>query len=211
MHWVDRGDEPSNLVHYRSRYTPRWVKYYRMGCGKEPTDSYWRCFRESLESAFHWLCGYCELPVVNGPVDHFRPKSRFPEVVYCWPNWVLACSSCNNKKSSKWPEDGYVNPCALLTDEQPEEYFEFNLVSGEILPKSGLDIRRRNQAQRTIDDLHLNEVGHLKTRLRWLEKIEAAIPEESANLPSKVTLRELVTARSSQLSSITRTWLSQHR
>ena len=97
MHWVDRGPEPTGLGAIRGRYTPRWIGYYRNGVGNRPTDSRWRDFRKYLGQRFHLQCGYCE-SICEGQVDHFQPKSRFPELVYEWSNWIFACSACNQAK-----------------------------------------------------------------------------------------------------------------
>ena len=119
MHWVDRGPEPASLSQVRERYTPRWIAYYRDDVGARPTDSYWRDFHDDLSQVFFNLCAYCE-EICRGEVDHFRPKSRFPEQVYQWSNWVLACHDCNLWKSDKWPTGGYVDPCAKTAAARPE-------------------------------------------------------------------------------------------
>ena len=169
MHWVDRGDEPTGLVGVRARYTPGWVNYYSLGGGTKPNDSRWTSFKGDLERVFAGLCAYCE-NACRGEVDHFQPKSIFPERVYDWANWLLSCHDCNHAKGDKWPTGGYVDPCA--TSPRPESFFDFDTLTGEIVPKEGLGSTRRRVAQTMIDDLKLNEHHHLRNRrerVSWVD------------------------------------------
>ena len=211
MHWVDRGPAPTGVASYKSRYTQRWVDYYRHDKGNRPNDDYWRRFKPDLEAAFSGLCAYCENGT-KGQIDHFRPKSRWPELVYHWSNWLFACSDCNNGKSDKWPICGYVNPCAETATEIPENYFDFNFETGEILPKDDLSPTRYEKARKTIDDLGLNDAHQMRKRLNWLELVAAAIPTGPVGATlERIKLRERLTSRSEPLSSITRAWLRKYR
>src|SRR3990172_9002981 len=129
MHSLDRGRAPRQLVRVRRRLTRRWVEFYQGRSQRRPTDAAWRDFHEALAQAFHHLCGYCE-ETCRGGVDHFRPKSRFPRLVYEWSNWIFACHACNGFKGDKWPAGGYVDPCAGGPGERAEDHFEFDLISG---------------------------------------------------------------------------------
>ncbi len=56
----------------------------------------------------HGKCCYCErrLPETGHlkAVEHFRPKAVFAGLRNEWRNLLLACSQCNGKKGSKFPE-----------------------------------------------------------------------------------------------------------
>lgn len=68
-----------------------------------------------LKTIYKTKCGYCETNPEAGAtfrIDHFRPKKFIKDVVghtgyywlaYEWSNLVLACDTCNNKKSNKFP------------------------------------------------------------------------------------------------------------
>ena len=209
MHSVDRGPEPVGLEQIRATYTPRWVQHYRDGIGPRPSDSRWRSFHNDLRERSGGLCFYCE-ERSRGEIDHFRPKSLHPELVYSWPNWLFACHSCNNAKGEKWPPGGYVNPCAKSNAAQPEQYFTFDTETGEILPKVGLSPRRRLKALRMIEDLRLNEWHHLKNRVGWLWMISKAVPSDHDSLtPDVEEQRSVLVSRITQHSSIARAWLSE--
>ena len=203
MHWIDRGTEPDGLGTIRDRYTPRWVAHYRQGVGNRPTDSRWREFHSDLCRAFSELCAYCE-ETTGGAVDHFMPKSKFPELVYEWSNWVLACPECNQSKGDRWPDDGYVDPCASDYLERPETFFDFNTRTGRLRPKDNLPSRQRQKAWQTINDIGLNADHHLKARMNWL----AAISESLSNEVREDYLVFLA-SRSTMLSSITRALLDE--
>ena len=207
MHWVDRGPEPGGLGHIQQAYTPRWIQYYRNGTGPKPTDSRWRDFHNVLGQRFSGLCGYCECSC-KGEVDHFRPKSRFPESVYEWSNWILACHDCNQAKVDKWPEDGYVDPCAELASDKLETYFTFDTKTGEIVPLKELDSDRWDKAQGMIEDLNLNAWHHLRARLLWIWRLAWEVPDDSSEeTPDTEVDRHELASRTTPWSSITRAWL----
>lgn len=209
MHWVDRGPEPVGLEEFRGRYTPRWIGHYRNGVGSRPTDSRWRDFREDLGQRFHLQCGYCE-SICRGQVDHFRPKSTFPELVYEWSNWIFSCSDCNQAKSDKWPKQGYVDPCAASESCRPESYFTFNTETGEIMPLDDLDRARYEKATKMIDDLNLNGDQHMKRRGRLLKALAAIMPDDPGDeTPTIGRWRRIISSRESDSSSLARVWLAE--
>ena len=209
MHWINRGPEPEKLRYIREQYTLRWVQYYRHGDGNSPNDVYWRDFYVILREMFHGLCAYCEKRA-RGEVEHFRPKSRYPELVYSWSNWLFACHDCNHAKGWKWPPGGYVNPCAKSRPARPEIFFGFDIETGEILPKTNLSAKRRRKAQNTIEELGLNEWHHLKNRVEWLHLVSAIIPDDPTDLEfNDREMRAHFVSRTTPYSSIIRTWLSE--
>lgn len=208
MHWVDRGPEPEGLGIIRSQYTPRWVEHYRYGSVPRPSDSRWRDFRADLSRTFFSLCAYCE-EIDRGEVDHFRPKSKFPELVYEWSNWVFSCHFCNMSKLEKWPPRGYVNPCAKSRSARPENFFDFDTRTGEIEPRPGLSPERRRKAMAMIDELRLNELHHRQKRLGRIAIISTILSQESNIVELfKIRLHEY-TDRSTELSSVSRFVVTQ--
>jgi uncharacterized protein (TIGR02646 family) len=206
MHYVDRGKAPRKLARIRAQLTPKWVASYPTGSPTKPSDSRWREFREALARAFNDICGYCE-EWCRGEVDHFRPKTRFPDLVYDWNNWVFACNSCNLSKSDKWPEDGYVAPCAQSTGERAEVHFQFDHITGEILPRANLQGLQYARALNTIHDIDLNAFHHLKkrqARQKVVREIAKLLPSLSA--AEKRRTRQCIQSlahNTSELSSIT--------
>lgn len=83
-------------------------------------------YREELRADFHGCCGYCDdsderADRISFHIDHFAPKTRFPELETDYANLVYACRFCNIHKSSKWVGNdaaqhndgtiGFIDPC----------------------------------------------------------------------------------------------------
>lgn len=81
-------------------------------------------YKPLLREDFTYLCVYCELHEneSGGPrffsVEHFRPKSRFPNLTTEYSNLLYACGVCNSYKGNDWPAEdpiatgkGYLDPC----------------------------------------------------------------------------------------------------
>ncbi len=210
MHWVDRGPAPPGLDQVRETLTPGWVAHYRDRVGLRPSNDCWRNFLSDLRSRFYGICGYCEEEAALEEVDHFRPKSKFPELVYAWSNWVFARNSCNNTKNDKWPPGGYVDPCACSTQERPERFFDFNLRTGMIFPKSGLTQEQRRKASQTIQGLELNNISHVQDRLGHIEFVRGLLTYLNGTLD--LDLEGLVmsqVAPNAAFSSVTRALLAE--
>lgn len=77
-------------------------------------------YRLFLRDDFNNRCGYCDDDdfysggVRGYHIDHFKPKKHdlFPELMNEYSNLVYSCSYCNQAKSFKWKEDGFVDPCS---------------------------------------------------------------------------------------------------
>lgn len=202
MHWVDRGAEPVRLSAIRARRTPVWVRHYIYGEGGRPSDHQWQLFRDCLKERFNGLCAYCE-QITPGEVDHFRPKSKFPHDVYAWSNWLFSCSPCNRAKREKWPEGGYVDPCATSVLDHPKRYFDFSTRCGKIIVRTGLSQQDQGKAHRMIRDLKLNEWYHVKERKKWIEVLDVLPAPLPPRLLEKI---QNFTRDSAPLSSLTKVW-----
>ena len=84
----------------------------------------------ALTTMFHGKCAYCESKIkhVSYPhIEHYHPKSKFPDLTFAWGNLLLACGVCNSAeyKGDRFPEANesgpYINPCT----DNPEDHFQF--------------------------------------------------------------------------------------
>lgn len=182
MRWINRGPEPPGVDGYARQFTPGWVNYFRHGVGGRPTDFFWSEFRSPLSSRSAGTCWYCERQCEPASeaggkaatVDHFKPRSRFPELTYEWTNWVFSCRRCNeDNKQDKWPPLGYVDPSASDEQERPEQYFDYDVLTGEIVPHPALDGVAIQKAELTIDDLGLNKLDVQFYRINWTRQFLA--------------------------------------
>ena len=120
-------------------------------------------------------CNAAGSPSKAPTVDHFRPRSKFPELTYEWSNWVFACFRCNDIKANLWPDSGYVDPCAIPVDERPEVYLDVDDRTGEVIAKHGLTDAGRNKAQNTIEDIGLNSLDLRYFRIGWIRQFTTAL------------------------------------
>ena len=176
MRWVDRGPEPAGVAGYAGQFTQGWIDYFKNGIGGRPTDSRWQEFRPRLGERTSNICWYCERQCFadsgvgeqSPTLDHFRPRSLFPKLVYAWENWVFSCRRCNDEKADKWPVEEFVDPCAPEVSERPEQYFTYDWLTGEVLPREGLSENARRRARETINALNLNRQELLELRFEWV-------------------------------------------
>ncbi len=70
----------------------------------------WKAAKDELKRDSHDKCAYCEAPtsvVAYGDVEHFRPKSVYWWLAYCYENYLVSCQLCNQKyKGAKFPISG---------------------------------------------------------------------------------------------------------
>ena len=123
-------------------------------------------------------CHYCEDATAH-EVEHFRPKSLYPEHTFLWPNYLFACDLCNNgHKKAKfaifdtlgqfcditrgWKAPVVPSPSgdpALIDPrtENPMEYLELDLMgSFYFLPLADAGTPNHLKAEFTITTLGLN-------------------------------------------------------
>jgi len=81
--------------------------------GNELSD--YRQYKTFLATDFHGRCGYTDCSHfwfggrINFQIDHFLPKSKYPELTTSYSNLVYTCSYVNRAKSD---DDGnYIDPC----------------------------------------------------------------------------------------------------
>jgi hypothetical protein len=70
-------------------------------------SSYWKAAKERLLIETKGKCAYCEAPtnhVAYGDVEHYRPKSVYWWLAYCYDNYLVSCTLCNQKfKGARFP------------------------------------------------------------------------------------------------------------
>jgi hypothetical protein len=65
---------------------------------REFHSEYWKKAKKQLKAESHDKCAYCEASVAvvaHGDVDHFRPKSTYWWLAYCYDNYAYTCQVCN--------------------------------------------------------------------------------------------------------------------
>lgn len=148
---------------------------------KKKLTSFYRndAVRDGLVKSSQGKCAFCEcIPSEGGniEIEHFKPKSEYPEFTFEWDNFLPACRKCNGSKGS---HDTVLEPIINPYDIDPKKAFHF--VDIEI-KASDTDIKQ--VAEKTIKVCGLNTLRLWKPRseillaLRIFTKaIEEAIEE----------------------------------
>ncbi len=120
----------------------------------------WRSCATQLWEAYKGVCAYSSLHIPRGTgalsVDHLLPKSKRRELAYEWSNYRLACVRMNARKNDL--ED------VLDPFEVQDGWFALELSTLEVIPGEGLSEPQRDQVQKTIDRLDLNDGEFVRAR-----------------------------------------------
>jgi 5-methylcytosine-specific restriction endonuclease McrA len=129
------------------------------------SNNCYQALRYQLSAMTQSHCAFCDGPLgteSRETVEHFRPKSRFPELAYHWPNLFPCCDVCQGNKLEKFDE------ALLKPDDQNyrfEDYFLVNYKTGALdaLPTHA------HRATVTTQLYGLNSEARKKARLREWE------------------------------------------
>lgn len=58
--------------------------------------------KEKLKIIYNGKCAFCENKVEQLHVEHYRPKAIYYWLAFSWDNLLMACPTCNQRKSSKF-------------------------------------------------------------------------------------------------------------
>lgn len=134
-------------------------------------------------------CAYCGVELFgNIFLDHFYPKSKYPEKITSENNYVLSCASCNMIKSNIAPID--ENGETIILFPYSENY------KNEIrIEDSGEAVGLTEAAKSTIQILHLNRPILIEYRMshidEYLEEINDGEPPIGGYEESIREIREL--------------------
>ncbi len=126
---LKRSDKPPILVQKAQEWTKALLAAKNKPERQKAEAKYRHAeIKEALLKMCHQKCAYCESKLRHidyGDIEHYRPKSKFPELTFKWSNLLLACGECNNHKGDQFPEpkEGgpFINPC----DDDPPAHFNF--------------------------------------------------------------------------------------
>lgn len=158
-----RPPEPDVLQNNATSWNQDWEQKKASG---SKTAFSWHESRDAIVDALKDLnqehCCFCDcFPMAdrsNEPIEHFRPKSRFPAEAFTWANLYYICEACNTAKHEQW-EDGLLRPDGI--DYRFDRYFEFDYTNGAILPNSLATSEEQSRAEVTI---RLYDLDHLENR-----------------------------------------------
>lgn len=162
-----------------------------------PRHKSYQRYKPYLREDFAYACVYCSIHEneAGGPrffsVEHFRPKSRFPQLLTEYTNLFYACSVCNSYKSDDWPSEnpvddghGYLDPCLHDYDEHFAATDDHRLVGRSKVATYMIErlhlnrglLRKIRRLRREDEELHHQFVELFE---RNIELIEANLRERS--------------------------------
>ncbi len=118
-------------------------------------------------------CMYCEGGQATD-IEHFFPKSGYPQYAYTWENYLLACGVCNSDyKGDAFPLDESGSPLLIdPTKDDPREHIR-------LTPKTGKFIDLSRKGEESIRVYGLNRPNLEKGRRSTWISVEALIVQYS--------------------------------
>lgn len=126
--------------------------------------------RSQLVQMTQYHCAFCDGFIgaeSRETIEHFQPKSQFPQLAYQWDNLFPCCDVCQSNKGEKF------NALLLKPDEltyQFEAYFIANYHTGELEASPSASTTDQERAKITIDLYGLNCNARKVARKREAEK-----------------------------------------
>jgi len=126
--------------------------------------------KEALLAISNNKCCYCECRLeVNSEymeIEHFHPKSKYPDRVVMWDNLLPCCKRCNSSKSD---HDTYKEPVINPAEINPKDHLR--LEDYRYKPKTPL-------GEKTIEVVYLNDTDRLgKERWKTGEAVQNSIED----------------------------------
>lgn len=162
MHKIQRNEPPEGLnernkefnkkTHNTKEITAEWSSFSRTELKKRTIVQ--------LEKMFKGCCAYCEgkYKGTSFPqIEHFKPKSLYPELMFDYNNMILSCQECNTAKSNTYDEK-LVNPI----EDEPNEHLRY---------KAYMLYPLNERGKYTIDLLKLNSNKRLSNKEKGLNQI----------------------------------------
>lgn len=119
-------------------------------------------------------------------IEHFWPKTPYPERMFRWPNMLLCCTECGRFKGNLFPLD--VNGLPLLVDPSavnPWDFLDFNPDTYNFVARFDLATNApSSHGAKTVELLQLDrrealEAGYRKTHNRILTAVERALQRDT--------------------------------
>ena len=150
-----------------------------------PTSNY-RAHRPFLRRDFLERCAYCERTeeYLGGEeafeIEHFKPKSRFPELICAYHNLYYACRGCNGHKSETWPSGDEIARGRRFADPCVEDPYVHHLRE------------RENGAVEALTPCGVYSNGHIRLDREALRKWRRLRSEAREDLPELTALARLL-------------------
>lgn len=98
-----------------------------------PAKSNYRDYKPFLRKDFLVRCAYCERTedYLGGDeafeVEHFKPQSKFPDLICSYDNLYYVCRGCNGHNSETWPSEPQLSRGQRFADPCMEDPYVHHL------------------------------------------------------------------------------------
>lgn len=187
MFKIDKTEEPCFFINFKRRHSNE-IKTW------DDMNNHYEVKRDlrihMLTEEQNCLCPYCEAFIEsedNSSIEHIKPRDSFNNLMLEYNNFITSCKSrysCDNYKGRQWDEK-FINP----VEENPKEYFKYDLFTGEIIPKEKNGIKY-DKAIKTIEILNLNHSIIVRLRKIYIIQMMKDQLENLDNYPEYSSLVE---------------------
>lgn len=171
MHNIKRYNEPAILSDNKIKWTTElMLEIENQGAYSKVEDSFKKRYKQDevsktlKEMNGGGYCYYCEQKIGKtdyAHIEHYKPKSQFPELSFEWENLHYSCNKCNIKKGTKWNQDHPIlDPCDDDTDIDKHLSYSVWELCGE-----------SENALTSIDTFYLNDTIERKELVDSREKV----------------------------------------
>ena len=137
-----------------------------------PVFTSYRRYKPFLQTEFDSICVYCRTPDFvpssgNFGVEHYLPKSKFPELENVYSNLFFACNACNRRKGAYYPDTEEARRRRFVPNQCDHTMYDH-------LRMSGATVNAHSDAGKfTIELLGLNDEGFNQKRSLILVIVDA--------------------------------------
>ncbi len=185
MKKFNRSAEPAICTEHSEAWNAQWVARLKANSGA--VFSWYHIDKKSARE--HMLpalraqslghCSFCDAFPVEGvsneTIEHFRPKSKFPEQAYSWANLYYCCDACQNAKREQW-DDQLLH--ADAADYEFSRYFDFDFTTGAIRPNPLATEAEQQRAAVTVKLYGLDLPSRRRNRLDEARRYDRSKPGE---------------------------------
>ena len=136
----------------------------------------------ALDSLQNGFCAYCECRLNRKHIEHFRTRTKFPELTFDWRNLFGSCGDSSQKggwnRCGIYKDNGARNydiENIIKPDHENPSYYLLFLTSGRVVHRPDLNPQEKFKAMETIRVLNLDNNPELFNRRK--KAIEAILVE----------------------------------
>lgn len=121
-------------------------------------------------------CMYC-LDSHGSDIEHFWPKTPYPQRMFVWRNLLLCCAECGRMKGDRFPLEQGIPLLVDPTAEDPWQHLDFDPKTGNLTARYLAELGRfSRKGEATAEVLQLDRrealaAGYLKTWRRLAEAV----------------------------------------